>query len=320
MTAADKSPESLDILIGVVSFRRPIMLAMLLDSLAAQSLLGTHVTIALCVVDNDAERSAAAVVDAKAHGLPCPLTYLCEPRRGIPFARNRVLEHAIERQAHWIAFIDDDETAARDWLASLYTTALETGADALQGPVRYVAQQGTPRWLTEDLDARSRRMTRRREGSRKAKLSTRNLLMSTRLASELGLRFDESFALSGGSDIDFFYRAHLLGARNIWTNRAVVTEIIPVERLSLRFQLQRAFRSAAGTTHSRRRIHGLAPTLARTLPKILGRLLAGLAVLPLALASRRLRLKGLRHLASAVGHAAGLAGRTGEQYSRIQGY
>ncbi len=320
MTAAHKDPESLDILIGVVTFRRPIMLAMLLDSLASQSLVGKGPSIELCVVDNDAERSAAVVVDAKTPGLPFSVTYLCEPRRGIPFARNRVLEHGLERQALWIAFIDDDETAAEDWLESLHRIAREAGADALQGPVRYVAQAGTPRWLTEDLDARSCRMTRRREASPKAKLSTRNLLMSTRLASELGLRFDESFALSGGSDIDFFYRAHLLGAKNLWTNRALVTEMIPAARLSLGFQLQRAFRSAAGTTHSRCRIHGLAPTLARTVPKVLGRVIAGLALVPLTPLSRRLGLKGLRSLASAVGHVAGLAGRTGEQYSRIQGF
>jgi succinoglycan biosynthesis protein ExoM len=320
MQAVDKGMESSDILIGVVTFRRPIMLGSLLESLATQSLPADNLSVELCVVDNDAEGSATGVTREKAPRLPFRATYLCESRRGIPYARNRVLEEAIERGARWIAFIDDDETAAPDWLTSLYAVARETGADAVQGPVRYVAESGTPRWLTADLDVRSRRMTRRPEASAKPKLSTRNLLMSTRLASELGLRFDESFALSGGSDIDFFYRAHLLGAKNVWTNRALVTETIPAARLALGFQLQRAFRSAAGTTHSRRQIHGLAPTLARTVPKVVGALIAGVALVPLAAVSRRQGLKCLRHFAAAVGHVAGLAGRTGQQYSRIQGY
>lgn len=322
MPLSEPSPVKPEVLVGVITFRRPVMLARLLDSLAHQTLAAEGVMpLALVLVDNDPQRSAEPVFADKVAALPFPATYLCETRRGIPFARNRVLEFAIAQGARYLAFVDDDEVVPADWLAELHSVITANDADAVQGPVEYLAEPGSPPWMVEDLARRSAKMVRRAEASPKAKLSTRNLIMSVRLADELGLRFDDSFALSGGSDIDFFYRAHLAGAKNLWTNRGRVRETIPRARLELGFQLQRAFRSAAGTTHSRRRIHGVGRTLLRTLPKIVDRLVRGLLLLvTTGLFSRRRRVVALRTLASGVGHVAGLLGITGEQYRRIQGY
>ena len=310
-----------EILVGVITFHRPLMLSALLDSLARQTLTAGNDKIALVVVDNDPGRSAEAAFQEKSKPIPFPATYLSEPKRGIPFARNRILDEALSRNARYIAFIDDDEMATEDWLEQLYAVIRETGADAVQGPVRYVPEAGCAAWMAEELAWRSRRMQKHKEASVRPKLSTRNVIMSVRLVSELGLRFDESFALSGGSDVDFFYRAHQKGSKNIWTNRALVIETVPLSRLTLGFQLQRAFRSAAGTTHSRCAINGWVATALLTFPKIMGKLVMGLLqLLTTGLFSRRQRLRALRSLALGVGHISGLAGLRGSQYGQIQGY
>jgi succinoglycan biosynthesis protein ExoM len=189
------------------------MLPALLDSLARQTLAAGNDRIALVVVDNDPGRSAEAVFQEKSKSIPFPAICLSEPKRGIPFARNRILDEALSRNARYIAFIDDDEMATEDWLEQLYAVIRETGADAVQGPVRYVPEAGCAAWMAEELAWRSRRMQKHKEASVRPKLSTRNVIMSARLVSGLGLRFDESFALSGGSDVDFFYRAHQKGSK-----------------------------------------------------------------------------------------------------------
>ena len=309
------------ILVGVITLGRPRMLARLLESLWAQRLDDPGIQVSVLVVDNDPGRSAEAVVDEAARAAPFPVRYEVEPRRGIPFARNHVLERALALDVGHVVFIDDDETAPPHWLAELVHAFEQHGADAVQGPVRYVPAPGGPEWMAAELAHRSERMLRRPEGSVKSKLSTRNVLFSIRLARELGLRFDPRYALSGGSDIDFFHRAHTLGARTLWTNRAVVDETIPVERQALGFQVRRAYRAAAGTTYSRRIHRGWGPTALRILPKGLTRLVDGVLRLVLFGAfSPRMRLYALRRIAGGVGHFTGLFGILGSQYGTIQGH
>lgn len=309
------------VLVGIITFRRPRMLHNLLESICNQQLAGSGIDFRVLVVDNDAAGSALGVVRPFLGNTHPAILHEVEPRRGIPFARNRVLERAMDLAVDYVAFIDDDEAADPTWLMEL-TNALEKfDADAVQGPVRYIAEPGGSDWMAEELDWRSRRMLRQKDGAVKAKLSTRNVLFSTRLPRDLGLRFDERYALSGGSDIDFFQRAHDLGAKTVWTNAAVVQERIPLERQTLGHQIRRAYRSAAGTTYSRRINNGFLKTMLRVLPKGLWRLIDGAVRLTIfGLVSPRRRLYALRRLAGGVGHFTGLFGLLGSQYESIQGH
>jgi succinoglycan biosynthesis protein ExoM len=122
------------VLIGVCTAQRPKMLKACLDSLAAQ-IVPEHVSLRAVVVDNEAEPNNRAAVEAQAARFPFPLAYEHEPRRGIPFARNRVLDHALAMNAEWIAFIDDDEIAKLDWLAQLVSATEKYCCDVVQGQV-----------------------------------------------------------------------------------------------------------------------------------------------------------------------------------------
>ena len=52
---------------------------------------------------------------------------------GIPYARNKALENAIDRRFNYLAFIDDDCTAEEFWLNGMISTITNFGADVSQG-------------------------------------------------------------------------------------------------------------------------------------------------------------------------------------------
>ena len=79
-------------------------------------------------------------------------------------------------------------------------------------------------------------------------LATCNVLFTARLARPpLSLRFDETMQLTGGSDREFFMRAHKRGARLLRVFGADVIEDVHEERQSLAYQAARAF--AAGSNY-----------------------------------------------------------------------
>ena len=260
-----------NILVGIATCKCPQMLGELLDSLAQQTILNTDIVVEIVIVDNDEDQSAATLFDQYSDKMRCGMQYLHETKRGIPFARNRVLDHAIYRQAEYIAFIDDDETAATDWLLTMHQIITSRAIDAVQGPVISLLPEDAPNWAIKDRKKKSNRT----EGEQKGALSTNNVIFSSRLIVEKGLRFDERFALSGGSDIDFFQRSERLGSCHIWTNRALVYEKIPRSRLSLKWELQRSFKVGATNTYSSVKQKSLDYGIKRYGLKIITRLLLG---------------------------------------------
>jgi hypothetical protein len=65
----------------------------------------------------------------------------------------------------------------------------------------------------------------------------------------LGLRFDSTFGLTGGSDSLFTRMLARGGATMVWCDDAVVVDRVPSKRLSRDWVLKRAFRTGNG--HSR---------------------------------------------------------------------
>src|SRR5688572_17275059 len=105
--------------IGIITYLRPQGLRRLLDSLERQAFIeNERPELDIVVVDNDAAGSAASICRdfTPAFG---KIHYAVEPSRGIPYARNRVCRLARELGHELLAFIDDDETAAPQWLDKL---------------------------------------------------------------------------------------------------------------------------------------------------------------------------------------------------------
>src|SRR5690606_17797564 len=177
----------------VCTYRRPVLLAGLLRSLAAQR---TERPFDVIVVDNDPAGSARDVA-ARA---PVPVRYVVEPEPGIAAARNRSLDEAGDVDT--VVFVDDDETVEPDWLEALVATSERFDADVVTGPVVAVLPPHAPRWIRRGGFHQTPNPP---EGTvLRAAKSGNTLVRTSALHADPPMRFDAAFSRSGGSDTELF--------------------------------------------------------------------------------------------------------------------
>lgn len=284
--------------VGVCTFKREQVVETL-ASLGAQA-LPPHIRMRVIVADNEPEPAAEPRVRAaaEAHGLE--LTYVHAPARNISIARNAVLD-ALD--GDWLAFIDDDQIAAPDWIASLVAAAEAQGCDAMLGPVTAVYPPETPPWIAAG-DFHSFRPVK--VGGRILKGYSCNVLVRTALIRRAGLNFDPALGRMGGEDDDFFYRLTDAGGVIGETEAARVFEPVPPSRASLPWLLKRSFRS--GQSHGRRQLRRALPGRAAqlALASAKGALCLGgaAATAPFPVRRRKWLVRGALH-AGAVARMAG---------------
>lgn len=293
------------VVVTVCTRARPEVFCECLHSLVDQD-LPPDIAFALVVVENDDRPVIREMVEAlvKERALP-QITYVHEPRIGIPFARNRALTHALEHDPDWIGFIDDDEVADPNWIANFVQASGSVACDVLQGPVEYRYPDSTPTWIP--LPTRKQQPT----GRLLRTAATSNTFMRARIArlDGLGLRFNEAMRFTGGSDNEYFFRAADLGAKICWMNDAVAYESVPENRTTLRWQCERSLRVAANSIFIQRGRLGLFGAIAKYGPKYTGRILWGALVAPAAAAvslvaahrGRRMMFSALINLSSGLG-------------------
>ena len=297
------------------------MLAECVASLFAQ-ILPDGVGPTLAIVENSQRPDCQRLVAELSQSAPpaWEVVYVHEPRLGIPIARNRALDVALDLGADWIAIIDDDETAAPDWLAKMVEATRTHTADVLQGHVEYLYGPDAPDWLP-----RKTRRTRP-SGTQLETAFTNNVWMKADVAKS-GLRFDEGMQFTGGSDSDFFYRVAEKGWVLCWVNDAVVSEVVCGDRLSMRWQMQRAMRVAANATASHVKRKGLTSALVRHVPRGSRRFLrgsvvglAGLVMLPLSrTVGLRTVCRGLCDVWSGIGGVGAFFRMSPKPYVKVDG-
>lgn len=221
--------------VAVATYRRPEMLAALLQSLAEQD---TTEPFEVIVVDNDPDASALPMVRRRADTLPFRVLALHEPEPGISAARNRALDAALEHD--FIAFIDDDEVADPLWLSTLLAVQRNRAASGVSGPVRYHYGTPPPSWA---LRGGFYMEPGFRDGDVIPMAGTNNLLLDLHALRERGLRFEPTFGLIGGSDIVLTRALTDSGAVLVWADDAVVQEDVPPERCTARWAVRRAVRT-----------------------------------------------------------------------------
>ena len=284
----------------VCTYRRAHV-AETIKSLLSQR-LSAEDTFEIVVIDDDRARSAEAIV-ASFQDAPVLVRYAHFGAGNVSLARNVALDAAT---GDWIAFIDDDELAAPDWLASLLRVQRESGADIVKGYVDGIYPPETPAWVragdpyTRDYGA---------DGETPRLLASGNVLFRRALIESIKLRFDPAFGRTGGEDSDFFGRLREAGARAVASRSAVVQEIVPADRVTVAYLRRRSRRM--GQTDGRK-----AKTAGRALAAGLGAAIAagGSVIYPLALLlSGRVGFKVFAKFWYSVGMLEGLAGWAKEE-------
>jgi glycosyltransferase involved in cell wall biosynthesis len=233
------------LVVAVLTYRRPDRIAALVPVLVEQAAdlerRVEGVTVSVLVVDNDAAGTGAdAVADAvRTHGAgrAWPVTAVVEPEPGISAARNRALRASGDQDL--LAFVDDDEVPHTGWLRALYETYRTTGAAAVSGPVtsRY-AVEPEPWVVAGGFYDRSHRVGLR-TGAVIPAAATNNLLLDLRVVRRAGLLFDPALGFSGGEDTHFTSALTAAGGRIVWCAEAVVSDVVPADRLTRAYLLAR---------------------------------------------------------------------------------
>jgi succinoglycan biosynthesis protein ExoM len=302
-----------NVLVAVLTYRRPADLAALLPMLADQ--LGRVAADAhVLVVDNDPDGGAAGLVESFGD---VRFRYVHEARPGIAPARNRALAEAGD--ADLLVFIDDDERPVDAWLPALLATYEATRPDAVVGPVSSTFTGELDPWIAAGGFFTRRRLA---TGTEVAVAATNNLLLDLERVRARDLRFDEALGLIGGEDTLFTREITSDGGRIVWCAEAMVHDVVPAERMTRRWVVKRAFRMGGSASQVELRVAGSAPGRAkvRTRQVLLGasRLGGGAvryAAGCLTLSAGR-RAAGVRNLARGSGLVLGAFGYVQQEYRR----
>lgn len=316
--------------IGVVTRGRPAMMADLLEGLTMLDRPeGTRLQFILV------ENATATVLDQtvasfRAHlGPEDTLIHIAEPRLGIPSARNRVLDLALELGAEQLAFLDDDVRPDPRWLTELLGAVRHRSLDLAGGPIR-LRQPGKGvsvwrRMVWRGVDFRMRRVERLaawREGNgtdERVTIITSNWMARLDFLRRNGIRFDDSLGFSGGSDTRLHRQVLAAGGHNGWVSSAIAYETWPDARLQLRYLYQRG--RDQSIAYFRQKYPRMGPDAYATgLGQALLRGLIALCLLPLACLGSGVAATGCaRALGTAVGRLAGVAGAKSEHYRHVSG-
>ena len=323
------------VLVAITTRQRPRMLAHCLAVCVAAERPPAS-SVMFLVVDNDpAESGRSAAAAAAASG--ARIDYIVEPQPGIPAVRNRALDAAAALRARWLAFVDDDSFPEPGWLVALVETARREKAQLTGGPILFgPPQEPIGAWrhfICRGLVASSRRRQRWRVRLSAGKagntvITTANWCADLPWLMAQGLRFDSRFARSGGSDTAMDRAIRGKGAKVVYEPASVVTEILPAERLTLRYQFLRRMHSGMVRSYQRRSAGRFGQALIRALIGAAASLMGAVVLFPVGMlvalanctAGAQLVIGATRMAGRGLGFVRGMLDELPQQYRKVQGY
>lgn len=296
----------------IPTFRRPVLLAQLLDSLIFD--IGDRKVVIL-VGDNDCDPKIASLVTGYADRVD--VRYLAVPDRGVSQVRNALIAEAMRvlPDWRWLLMLDDDGTVTPGWLEALLSSGDRLDADLIGGPVLGVLPSDASPYARQSVFAARRQWP---TGPVALLNTTQNLGVSRRLLDKLSLPlFDSRYGASGGEDYELFRRTAQAGGRQIWCDEAIVIEPAPPERLTTRSLLDRYFSTGVYLG----RIDSHYDGRGRTFLRASKGLLLGLqeAVVGPVRRKEEMAAHGILMLALHSGRLCGLAGVRSARYVKTEG-
>ncbi len=200
----------------------------------------------LLVIDNNSKDDTAQVVAAFTQAEKQP-RYIKETRQGLSHARNRALDEA---RGEVVVFLDDDTDGAPTWLSSLmvpYSMPGNEKVGVVGGEIIPGFPDGLPRWLEGQWEPLA---YLENTGPLPDNQLPMGANFSTRREAALavgGFRIDlgrTGDTLAGSEDHDFIRRVRASGFTVWYVPEAVITHLIPSNRLTFRYAMKHAFDSS----------------------------------------------------------------------------
>lgn len=313
-TPSEQSTQVRSVVVAVLTYRREALIGALVPMLVAQLSTAANPGHVL-VVDNSPEATAEAVLAPLLEG--GSVRYVHEPRPGITAGRNRAIAESSDSDV--LVFIDDDEIPAEGWLSRLLDVHARERSAAVVGPVLSEFEETPDAWvLVGGFFSRHRRQT----GERVQLAATNNLLLDLNFLRATGIRFDDRFGVTGGSDTVLTRQLTRAGGEIVWCDEAEVIEIVPASRSNRNWVLQRAYRLGNSWVRSELALDDRASwralVVARFVPRGLARLVGGAAQVFLGALTSDLgrRARGTRTIARGAGITVAVFGGVYAEYRR----
>ncbi|MFA5263234.1 MAG: glycosyltransferase [Opitutaceae bacterium] len=200
----------------------------------------------ILVIDNNSTDDTARVVEEFAGAAKAP-RYVLEKTQGLSHARNRALAEAL---GSVVVFLDDDTDGDSAWLARLMSPYAMPGNEKVGivgGEIIPGFPDGLPRWLEGQWEPLSYLS---KTGPLPDNLLPMGANFSARRAAAQGVggfRTDlgrTGDTLAGSEDHDFIRRVRSAGYSVWYVPEAVITHLIPKNRLTFRYAMKHAFDSS----------------------------------------------------------------------------
>lgn len=291
--------------VAICTHKRPKMLEKCLMSLLAQD-IPKGIIVHYVIVDNDAAESGRPSYIKFTNLCSHWSTYIVQPKRGIAAARNSARAYAIESDADYLLFIDDDEQADSKWIAGLLHP------DYLDTPILFGLNimdyaDSIPAW------ARPTKFKFPAEGSSKS-MGAGNVRLS-RAAFEPHA-FNENLELGGGEDGELFMRFKRWEFDMRTTKRAITYETAHPARHTISGIMDRAHWISAANMREEmidkgraRIIAKRAPSMVFCFPVAIGQFIFGGLYLTIASIAGKETTRARRHMLRAGKTLAVAAGR-----------
>jgi GT2 family glycosyltransferase len=197
--------------------------------------------INIIVVDNDIAKTAEEVITNLNLGkyFLNRIHYYDYPSKGLANVRNELLGKALKFNPDFIIFIDDDEFVTENWINELVKTIIFNNADAARGPVIAKIEYPVSKYIATLFE--------RENYENNAQISTwttGNLILRRTSLERHKIWFDKRFNSVGSEDTYFGFQMASKGATIHWAANAVVYEIIPKKRTTIKWFIRRKYRGA----------------------------------------------------------------------------
>lgn len=204
-----------DLSIAVVTLNRPFCLSKCLESIVNQIDKPRKVI----VVDNSRKGTAKKVVDRFISKIE--VENVVEPRRGISYARNKVLEINCSK---YLGFVDDDCVLDKSWVKEGVKGIIKSRSAYVVGKTSLLNSRNIVarvrffyyyHWFLSGLNFKTKRLSG-------YTLDTKNVIFDFKSLKQNGIKFDNryvAFSLGGGEDMDMGMQLEKLGLHGCYAEK-----------------------------------------------------------------------------------------------------
>lgn len=244
--------------VNICVYKPGPLLAQALDCMLQQKTDDAFSFEVLVIDDEPSDDTVRYVANVSASS-SIPVRYVQAGGKGVSHARNVGIANS---DSEWIAWFDQDQTTEPTWLMELFSTAMATGAEWVDGPRDVpLTENDGPRMnaylracLGEIWEGNSVHQHTRRYAS-----CTGNALVKKSVLNAAG-SFDETI-VDGWEDWDYVRRVREKGYQCWYAPKALVHHIVPSERLERSFIKWHSLRVGAAFASRDVREWGLPKTL-----------------------------------------------------------